>query len=80
MVRIRLVDGEMDSMERWCSSKAPWRARTPIVIGWMLELMIKLSRCDFMYEETSLWFQSSDNMKKLQVILLIFKSGRIYPL
>ena len=22
----------MDSMERWCSSNAPWRARTPITI------------------------------------------------
>lgn len=35
VVRIR---GERASRERWCSSKAPWRARTPIVIG--SELMV----------------------------------------
>lgn len=33
------INGETDSRERWCSSKAPWRARTPIVIG--SELMVK---------------------------------------
>lgn len=31
---------ERDSMERWCSSKAPWRARTPIVIDWLVVIMV----------------------------------------
>lgn len=32
----------MDSMARWCSSKAPWRARTPMVIdgGLLLVMMM----------------------------------------
>lgn len=32
---VRMQD-EIDSIERWCSSNAPWRAKTPIVIDSVL--------------------------------------------
>ena len=48
--------GEMDSMQRWCSSKAPWRARTPIVIDgvvMMYDMVVEYTGCCCCVEEVA---------------------------
>lgn len=63
-----VIRGEMDSRERWCSSNAPWRARTPIVIGSVLMVEVCFAWID-------LWWQGFFSVRVAHVFSVFSDVG-----